>query len=178
MESARLLRAQADLERATKQYIYIGLSLHQTLSLLILHNRSTTVMELKNEFKVSDKHLWWIKVNALTSKQDWHALEAFAKERKSPIGYVTVTFTFTYICIASNPHRLTTPQANARWTLAFTPRFLQGDFRAGGRVHTPSRVAPPREAPSAVEHPQGSSTYLPVQIGEHVRAMRQLGSSR
>ena len=89
MESARLLRAQADLERATKQYIYIGLSLHQTLSLLILHNRSTTVMELKNEFKVSDKHLWWIKVNALTSKQDWHALEAFAKERKSPIGYVT-----------------------------------------------------------------------------------------
>lgn len=88
MESARLLRAQADLERATKQYVYIGLSLHQTLSLLILHNRSTTVMELKHEFKVSDKHLWWIKVNALTSKKDWHALEALAKERKSPIGYV------------------------------------------------------------------------------------------
>ena len=106
MESARLLRAQADLERATKQYIYIGLSLHQTLSLLILHNRSTTVMELKNEFKVSDKHLWWIKVNALTSKQDWHALEAFAKERKSPIGYVTVTVTFTS---ASHRTRIASP---------------------------------------------------------------------
>jgi hypothetical protein len=38
--------------------------------------------------QVSDKHLWWIKVNAFTSKKDWMALEAFAKERKSPIGCV------------------------------------------------------------------------------------------
>jgi hypothetical protein len=53
VESARLLRAQADLERATKQNIFIGLSLHQTLLLLILHNRSTTAMELKSEFKVA-----------------------------------------------------------------------------------------------------------------------------
>ena len=34
---------------------------------------------------------------------------------------------------------------------------LQGEYRAGGRVHTPSRVAPPV---NRYELPQGSSTYL------------------
>jgi len=38
---------------------------------------------------------------------------------------------------------------------SFTPSSLQGEHRVGGRVHTPSRVAP-----SVGLHPQGSSTYL------------------
>lgn len=30
---------------------------------------------------------WWIKLKALTENRDWEQLEAFAKSKKSPIGY-------------------------------------------------------------------------------------------
>jgi hypothetical protein len=30
---------------------------------------------------------WWIKIKALAGNKDWDGLEAFAKSRKSPIGY-------------------------------------------------------------------------------------------
>ena len=48
------------------------------------------------------------------------------------------------------------------WTLdpatQCTPGSLQGVYRDGGRVHTPSRVAPLVGRHQL--HPQGSSTYL------------------
>ena len=41
--------------------------------------------------------------------------------------------------------------------LESTPGFLQGEYRAGRRVHTPSRVAPPVGRHQL--HPQGSSYW-------------------
>ena len=40
---------------------------------------------------------------------------------------------------------------------SYTPSSLQGEFRAGGRFHTPSRVAPPV---GRHQLPRGSFTYL------------------
>jgi hypothetical protein len=30
---------------------------------------------------------WWIKLKALVEMKDWEGLDAFAKSKKSPIGY-------------------------------------------------------------------------------------------
>ena len=43
---------------------------------------------MRVDFKVSDKRFWYIKLLALSDRGEWVALRRFAKERKSPIGYV------------------------------------------------------------------------------------------
>jgi hypothetical protein len=35
----------------------------------------------------TDSRFWWIKIKALARNKDWEGLEAFAKSKKSPIGY-------------------------------------------------------------------------------------------
>jgi len=35
----------------------------------------------------ADCRFWWIKIKALARNKDWEGLEAFAKSKKSPIGY-------------------------------------------------------------------------------------------
>jgi len=35
----------------------------------------------------TDFRFWWIKIKALARNKDWEGLEAFAKSKKSPIGY-------------------------------------------------------------------------------------------
>ncbi len=42
---------------------------------------------LRKQFSVSDRHFWWLKVRALAESRAWEALDAFAAEKKSPIGY-------------------------------------------------------------------------------------------
>lgn len=34
-----------------------------------------------------DCRWWWLKLKALAESKDWDGLEAFAKSKKSPIGY-------------------------------------------------------------------------------------------
>lgn len=34
-----------------------------------------------------DCRWWYVKLKALTANRDWEGLEAFAKSKKSPIGY-------------------------------------------------------------------------------------------
>lgn len=38
-------------------------------------------------FKLSDKSLWYIKINCYCSKGAWHLLYRLANEKKSPVGY-------------------------------------------------------------------------------------------
>jgi hypothetical protein len=35
----------------------------------------------------ADRRWWWLKLKALVNVRDWEGLEAFAKSKKSPIGY-------------------------------------------------------------------------------------------
>jgi len=85
--SSRLLKFQAEIEVNTKQRIYSGLSLHDTIRTCLVNNHQIFANKLKTDFKVSDKHFWWLKMGSLVRKHDWIGLENFAKEKKSPIGY-------------------------------------------------------------------------------------------
>ena len=53
---------------------------------------------MKNDFKVSDRRFWYIKLQALSERGEWVALRRFAAERRSPIGYVP----FANVCISKN----------------------------------------------------------------------------
>mmetsp|Transcript_6453 Transcript_6453/g.11145 ORF Transcript_6453/g.11145 Transcript_6453/m.11145 type:complete len:169 (+) Transcript_6453:26-532(+) len=85
--SSNLLKFQAEIEVNTKQRVYSGLSLHDTIRTCLVNNHQIFANKLKTDFKVSDKHFWYMKLAALCSKRDWVGLETFAKEKRSPIGY-------------------------------------------------------------------------------------------
>lgn len=42
---------------------------------------------LRKQFSVPDKQWWWAKIRALSAARSWDGLDAFAAEKKSPIGY-------------------------------------------------------------------------------------------
>lgn len=42
---------------------------------------------MKAEYKVSDKHFWWLRIQVLADSFQWDELERFSKSKKSPIGY-------------------------------------------------------------------------------------------
>uniref|UniRef100_A0A061RIB2 Protein VACUOLELESS1 n=1 Tax=Tetraselmis sp. GSL018 TaxID=582737 RepID=A0A061RIB2_9CHLO len=83
-EFARLCRLQAHLEKETGQSLFAGLSVAETLQVAVSLGNSKAVAQLRSEFKVPDKHFWWIKLRTLSRAKDWDALEAFARERKVP----------------------------------------------------------------------------------------------
>ncbi|KAJ3004220.1 hypothetical protein NUW54_g4918 [Trametes sanguinea] len=43
--------------------------------------------KIKSDFKVPDKRFWYVKLQALTAVRDFEGLEAFARSKRSPIGY-------------------------------------------------------------------------------------------
>ena len=76
----------------------MDLSLYDTIALCIQQNDQTRAEKLRKDFKVSDKHFWWIKVQALCEARNFMELEKFAKAKKSPIGYKP----FVEECIAKS----------------------------------------------------------------------------
>jgi len=90
-EQIKLLLLQRDLEATLddgKGVKFVDCSVNDTLSKLIVLGQSKRASKIKSDFKVPDKRFWWIKIKALVSVKDWMSLEKFAKEKKSPIGYV------------------------------------------------------------------------------------------
>ena len=108
-ESSRLLTLQQQLENeADGKVKYFGLSVSETIRTCIL-NGSKKAEKVKSDFKVADKRFvinllqnkddgilthfstrfrfWYIKLYALTESRDFEALDAFAKSKRSPIGY-------------------------------------------------------------------------------------------
>lgn len=43
--------------------------------------------KLRSEYKVPDKHFWWLRIQVLAEQFQWDELEKFSKSKKSPIGY-------------------------------------------------------------------------------------------
>lgn len=80
---------QRDLE-STIGGSFVDLSLSETLYRLITlgEKPGKRALKIKSDFKVPDKRFWWVKIKALTAVKDWESLDKFAKEKKSPIGYV------------------------------------------------------------------------------------------
>eukprot|EP00005_Dracoamoeba_jomungandri_P004307 CAMPEP_0174258998 /NCGR_PEP_ID=MMETSP0439-20130205/7888_1 /TAXON_ID=0 /ORGANISM="Stereomyxa ramosa, Strain Chinc5" /LENGTH=793 /DNA_ID=CAMNT_0015342709 /DNA_START=252 /DNA_END=2633 /DNA_ORIENTATION=+ len=83
----RLLLLQCDLEATLKEGEFLGCSMSDTLYRVIMLGDLRRAQKIKSEFKVPDKRYWWIMIKALAQKLEWDQLEAFAKDKKSPIGY-------------------------------------------------------------------------------------------
>lgn len=90
----RLLRLQRRLEDELGGQ-FLDLSLHDTVTTLILGGHNKRAEQLARDFRIPDKRLWWLKLTALADLEDWEELEKFSKSKKSPIGYLP----FVEICM-------------------------------------------------------------------------------
>uniref|UniRef100_A0A0D3ES82 Protein VACUOLELESS1 n=1 Tax=Oryza barthii TaxID=65489 RepID=A0A0D3ES82_9ORYZ len=86
-EHAKLLRSQHELEVSTKQAIFVGSSVSDTIKTCIAMGNERAALKVKSEFKVPDKRWYWLKSCALATVGNWDALEKFSKERRPPGGY-------------------------------------------------------------------------------------------
>nr|XP_036873224.1 vacuolar protein sorting-associated protein 16 homolog [Manis javanica] len=93
-DQMRLLRLQRRLEDELGDQ-FLDLSLHDTVTTLILGGHNKRAEQLARDFRIPDKRLWWLKLTALAELEDWEELEKFSKSKKSPIGYLP----FVEICM-------------------------------------------------------------------------------
>ncbi|TEB19163.1 vacuolar assembling/sorting protein VPS16 [Coprinellus micaceus] len=85
---SRLLSAQHqfDMENDGKISSF-GTSINETIRLCLVNGMAKKAEKFKSDFKVPDKRFWYIKLKALAEIRDFEGLEAFAKSKRSPIGY-------------------------------------------------------------------------------------------
>ncbi|KAG2117327.1 Vps16, C-terminal region-domain-containing protein [Suillus discolor] len=87
-ESVRLLALQQQYEKDSDGKVkFFGQSVSETIRTCISNGMSKKADRVKSEFKVPDKRFWYLKLHALTAMRDFDALDAFARSRRSPIGY-------------------------------------------------------------------------------------------
>lgn len=87
-ENGRLLLLQQTLEKDVDgKATFVGLSVTDTMMLCIQQGLNKRAEKIRSDWKVADRHYWWLKLRALTEVKAWDELEAFAKSKKSPIGY-------------------------------------------------------------------------------------------
>lgn len=85
-EASALLRMQEALDRDLTEKFY-GLSVNETMAKLIQLGYNGRAKKIQSEFRVPDKVAWWIRLQALVAKREWHEIEDIAKAKKSPIGW-------------------------------------------------------------------------------------------
>ena len=85
-DEARLIARQDDLEKKLYNVQLKGLSLLETLDVLLI-NFEKDAEALKKDFGISDKRFWWVKIQAYAKKNAWPQLLEFGKKPTSPIGY-------------------------------------------------------------------------------------------
>ncbi|EJC99299.1 vacuolar protein sorting-associated protein 16 [Fomitiporia mediterranea MF3/22] len=87
-ENVRLLTLQQQLEKESDGKItFFGLSVSETIRMCLLNGMAKRVEKVRTDFKVPDKRFWYLKLYALTQMRDFESLDAFARSKKSPIGY-------------------------------------------------------------------------------------------
>ncbi|KAJ8898107.1 hypothetical protein PR048_003467 [Dryococelus australis] len=85
-EQQKLLKYQATLEEKFRRE-FVGLSLHDTVHMLLMLNEVKLADKLRTEYRVPDRRYWWLRVLTLSKLGDWVDLDKFSKTKKSPIGY-------------------------------------------------------------------------------------------
>lgn len=85
-DEARLITRQDELERKLYNVQLKGLSLLDTLDVLLVNFEKDAEI-LKKDFGISDKRYWWVKIQAYAKKNAWTQLLEFGKKPTSPIGY-------------------------------------------------------------------------------------------
>ncbi|CAF1318391.1 unnamed protein product [Rotaria sordida] len=96
-DEARLIVKQDELEKKLYNVQLKGLSLVDTLEILLINFEKDADI-LRKDFSVSDKRYWWIKIQAYAKKHAWTQLLEFGKKPTSPIGYEP----FIDVCVRSN----------------------------------------------------------------------------
>ncbi|KAG2068050.1 vacuolar assembling sorting protein VPS16 [Suillus decipiens] len=87
-ESVRLLALQQQYEKDSDgKTKFFGQSVSETIRTCISNGMNKKADRVKSEFKVPDKRFWYLKLHAFTAMRDFDALDAFARSRRSPIGY-------------------------------------------------------------------------------------------
>jgi hypothetical protein len=104
-DAKRLLALQIAYEKELEyKFQFIGLSVNDFIYTLLSEGFGKRAEKVRADWRVPDKRLvvplkvgselkktdgrfWWIKIKALARNKDWDGLEAFAKSKKSPIGY-------------------------------------------------------------------------------------------
>ena len=85
-EASQLLKLQDSLDRDLP-FKTTGLSLNQTLFLLIKSGYAKRATKIQADFRLPEKTWWHLRLRALVAKRDWGELEEYTKQRKSPIGW-------------------------------------------------------------------------------------------
>lgn len=87
-DAHRLLSLQVAYEKdLDHKFSFAGLSVNDFILVLLAEGFQKRAERVRVDWKVPDKRWWWLKIRALAGNKDWEALEAFAKSKKSPIGY-------------------------------------------------------------------------------------------
>ncbi|KAL8276676.1 hypothetical protein RQP46_010944 [Phenoliferia psychrophenolica] len=86
-DQIKLLALQQTLEQESLGKSFVGLSINETIRACLIGGLSKRADKVRSDFKVPDKRFWYVKMKALVEVRDWDGLEAFAKSKKSPIGY-------------------------------------------------------------------------------------------
>ncbi|XP_054746626.1 vacuolar protein sorting-associated protein 16 homolog isoform X2 [Anastrepha obliqua] len=101
-DTAKLLKLQKNVLTPkygkVHQTTFNGLSIHDTLLLLLQIGELKEAEKIKSDFKVPDKRFWWLRIITMSEKYKWDDLEKFAKSKKSPIGYEP----FVEVCLKQN----------------------------------------------------------------------------
>nr|CAD7202791.1 unnamed protein product [Timema douglasi] len=85
-EQQKLLKYQNTLEDKFRRE-FVGLSLHDTVHLLLMLHEVKLAEKLRAEYKVPDRRYWWLRILSLAALSEWSELDKFSKTKKSPIGY-------------------------------------------------------------------------------------------
>ena len=103
----RAEKVRADWRVPDKRYVLSSHYLFDRYSIFLPYSLllSTCLPSSRPPFRIlgmrqTDFRFWWIKVKALARNKDWEGLEAFAKSKKSPIGYEP--FVVRQSCLRSN----------------------------------------------------------------------------
>jgi hypothetical protein len=105
LKQRELLAMQIKLQEDFKEQ-FVGGTIHDTLYKVMAADvkkisdkeKKDILKKIKEQFQVSDKRYWTVKVKALGDTQMWDALLKFAQEKTSPIGYEP----FVDACLKSN----------------------------------------------------------------------------
>lgn len=66
---------------------FVGKSVHDTIQMLLSLGEIKLAERLRTDYKVPDRHFWWLRLQTMAENGTWEELEKFAKSKKSPIGY-------------------------------------------------------------------------------------------
>lgn len=95
-EEIELLEAQRNLEMHAKGQVLLGRTLMETIEALIYLGledagearwTETEIGRLVKKYKVSEKALWYTKIQCYSARGQWDLLLRLAQEKKSPVGY-------------------------------------------------------------------------------------------